>query len=119
MGSGLLRSYRLGRGVLGRAPVALATLAVVGVVGGSGHPLANPAGRSTASAHPAAPAPPAPAPGTSTPVSRAPGSRESAASPSATAVGDGSMQAFGEQVFALVAGNRVRLLGRIETPSEA
>jgi hypothetical protein len=117
MGSGLMRSYRLGRGLLVRAPVVLAVVAAAGVVGCSGPSLANPAGSSTASPHSAAPVSTAPAPGTSTPVSPAPGSRESAASQSATAVGGGSMQAFGQQVFALVAANRVRLNGLIVTPS--
>jgi hypothetical protein len=118
MGSGLMRSYRFRRGLLVRAPVALAVLAAAGVVGCSGAPLANPAGSSTASPHSAAPGPTALGPGTSTPVSPAPGGRESAASQPAAAVGDGSMQAFGEQVFALVAANRVRLNGLIVTPSE-
>jgi hypothetical protein len=113
MGSGLMRGYRLRRGLPVRASMTLAVVAAAGVVGCSGPPLANPAGRSTAPPHSSASTP-----GTSTPVSPGSNGTETAASQPTTAVGGGSMQAFGEQVFALVAANRVRLNGLIVTPSE-
>ena len=119
MGSRLLQGHRIGHVLLVRTLVALAAVTAVGVVGCGGSPWAGSAAQHAASAGTVgarASATAASAASTTTPPTSA--NTGAVATPPAAATGGGaSMQAFGEQVFALAAANRARLNGLIVMPS--